>query len=147
MTDILVPTDRSKRMSLIQNKDTKPELIVRRLVHGMGFRYSLHRKDLPGKPDLVFTSRHKVIFVHGCFWHLHGCKAFRMPKSNIEYWVPKLEGNRKRDDKIHRELIEMGWNILTIWECELKQTALLKDRIKHFLGESTKLPELIENST
>jgi DNA mismatch endonuclease (patch repair protein) len=95
--DILTPERRSSNMRAIRSKDMQPELMVRRLVHKLGYRFRLHRKDLPGKPDLVFASRRKVIFVHGCFWHSHDCKAAHIPKSNAEYWEPKLERNRVRD--------------------------------------------------
>ena len=103
--DTLSRKERSQRMSLIRNRDTKPELLVRRLIHGCGFRYRLHRADLPGKPDLVFPSRKKVIFVHGCFWHRHpACGLARLPKSRLSFWVPKLKGNRRRDLKNIRTL-------------------------------------------
>ena len=98
--DTLSKAQRSERMSRVRGKDTKPELLVRRLVHGMGYRYRLHRRDLPGTPDLVFPGRRKVIFVHGCFWHRHpdpACKLARLPKSRTDFWLPKLEGNRARD--------------------------------------------------
>src|SRR5258706_4794127 len=95
--DVLTLSERSVQMALIRSRDTKPEMLVRRIVHGMGYRYRLHRRDLPGKPDLVLSGRRKVIFVHGCFWHRHGCVLSRLPKSNLSYWTPKLERNRVRD--------------------------------------------------
>lgn len=126
-------------MARIRSKDMKPELLVRRLVHSLGYRYRLHRKDLPGKPDLVFGPRRKVIFVHGCFWHLHPdphCIDARLPKSNTEYWKPKLERNVERD-KQHTESLETdGWDVLIIWECETKDLDALKERIESFLKTS-----------
>src|SRR4051794_27886636 len=103
--DILSPEERSKRMSLVRSKDTKPELFVRRLVHSMGYRYRLHGQKLPGRPDMVFSRRKRVIFVHGCFWHLHeGCPNNRVPKSRSDYWLPKLEGNKRRDERNQDQL-------------------------------------------
>lgn len=140
MVDTLTTEERSKRMSLIRNKDTKPEMVVRRLIHGMGYRYRLHNARLPGKPDLVFPSRRKVIFVHGCFWHRHeGCHLARLPKSNLDFWLPKLEENRRRDEKHIRELLESGWDCMTIWECELRNIDLLANRIRAFLQQSKEL--------
>jgi len=124
-------------MSLVRGKDTKPELAVRTLVHGMGYRYRLHIASLPGKPDLVFAGRKKVIFVHGCFWHRHpsrSCKLARMPKSRPEFWVPKLEGNRLRDERNKRELKHQGWKVLSIWECQIADVASLSKRIRAFLS-------------
>ena len=136
-TDTLTPAERSARMALVRNKDTKPELLVRRLVHGMGYRYRLHATDLPGHPDLVFRPRHKVIFVHGCFWHRHDdpeCKLARLPRSRADFWQPKLEGNRARDARVLVELEDKGWKVLTIWECQTKARAFLEARIREFLG-------------
>ena len=121
MADVHEPKIRSYNMSQIQAKDTKPEMIVRKFLHANGFRYRLHVKDLPGKPDLVLPKYNSVIFIHGCFWHAHeGCKYFQLPSSNIDYWKPKLLGNKKRDDIHRKKLIDSGWNVITIWECELK---------------------------
>ena len=115
MVDTLMPEERSHRMTLVRSIDTKPELIVRRLVHGMGYRYRIHRHDLPGTPDLVFPSRRAVIFVHVCFWHRHdGCTLARMPKSRLEFWENKLEGNRRRDIRKIEELESMGWRVLMV---------------------------------
>lgn len=136
MTDTLTPEERGKRMSLVRNKNTKPELSVRRLVHGMGFRYRLHRQALPGKPDLVFSSRRKVIFVHGCFWHRHpeaGCPLARLPKSRLDFWLPKLAKNRERDEVEQAELRRLGWDSLVVWECELRDMERLKSKILEFL--------------
>lgn len=123
-------------MARVRSKDTKPELIVRRLVHGMGYRYRLHAKDLPGKPDLVFRPRRKVVFVHGCFWHRHpdpGCPLARLPKSRLEFWLPKLEANRARDERAVDALEKNGWRVLVVWECQIKYTEALNKRIKCFL--------------
>ncbi|TVZ41176.1 T/G mismatch-specific endonuclease [Alteromonadaceae bacterium 2753L.S.0a.02] len=136
MSDTLTKTQRSERMGRIKHKDTKPEMKVRKLVHGMGYRYRLHKVNLPGKPDLVFSSRKKIIFVHGCFWHRHPdpcCKLARLPKSKIDFWLPKLEGNRKRDEENLRRLNASGWDVLVVWECEIKDKERLKAHIKEFL--------------
>ena len=126
--------DRSANMRAIRSKDMRPELAVRKLVHKMGYRFRLHRKELPGKPDLVFASRRKVIFVHGCFWHSHqGCKTAHRPKSNLAYWEPKLLRNRDRDSKSIEDLKEDGWKVLVVWECETKGEAQLKGRLHAFL--------------
>jgi DNA mismatch endonuclease (patch repair protein) len=124
-------------MSLVRGRDTKPEMHVRRLTHALGYRYRLHRRDLPGKPDLVFGQRRKVIFVHGCFWHRHPdpvCKLARLPKSRLDFWLPKLEGNRERDERNNAMLTEMGWDVLEIWECETADVDALAKKIKGFLG-------------
>jgi DNA mismatch endonuclease, patch repair protein len=134
--DTLDAKQRSERMSRIRGKDTAPEMIVRRLVHGMGYRYRLHRRDLPGSPDLVFVTRRKVIFVHGCFWHRHtdsGCKLARLPKSRLDFWGPKLESNRRRDLAKQQELIALGWDFLVIWECQINNVASMTKIIKAFL--------------
>ena len=133
--DTLTSAERSERMSRVRSKDTKPEMMVRRLVHGLGYRYRLHGRKLPGNPDLVFAKRKKVVFVHGCFWHRHpGCGNTRFPKSRLEFWKPKLESNRKRDLKNQRKLRQLGWAYLVIWECEVEDTGLLTKRITNFLG-------------
>lgn len=130
------PEDRSKMMRAVKGRDTEPEMTVRRLTHGMGYRYRLHRKDLPGNPDLVFPTRRKVIFVHGCFWHQHHCsRGARLPKSNRAYWIPKLRRNKQRDAEHQIRLREMGWSMLVIWECEVKHTDALRTRIRVFLEE------------
>ncbi|MFM0390759.1 very short patch repair endonuclease [Paraburkholderia phytofirmans] len=134
--DRLSPTQRSERMGKIRSADTGPEMLVRRLVHGLGYRFRLHRSDLPGTPDLVFASRRKVVFVHGCFWHRHddpACRLARLPKSRLEFWLPKLEGNKKRDDLVQKQLEAAGWSVMTIWECQLREAEALKHRISEFL--------------
>ncbi len=130
------PEDRSRIMRAVKSRDTGPELIVRRLAHGMGYRYQLHRKDLPGKPDLVFPARRKVIFVHGCFWHQHHCpRGAKSPKSNRDYWVPKLLRNKQRDAEHEIGLREMDWSALVIWECETRDQDALRAGIRAFLEE------------
>ncbi|MCC6294255.1 MAG: DNA mismatch endonuclease Vsr [Bryobacterales bacterium] len=133
--DTLSKEARSARMALVRGKNTKPEMTVRRLVHALGYRYRLHARTLPGTPDLVFPARHKVLFVHGCFWHRHGvrCSLTRLPKTRLDFWASKLEANRKRDDKNRRSLRATGWKVLTVWECQLKDSAALKSRINKFL--------------
>jgi DNA mismatch endonuclease, patch repair protein len=132
--DVLTPPERSVRMALIRSRDTKPELAVRRLIHGMGYRYRLHDNKLPGKPDLVFKSRLKVIFVHGCFWHLHrNCRNNRPPKSRLDYWLPKLQRNASRDKEARNRLRTMGWRTLVIWECDLDNRERLARNIRKFL--------------
>lgn len=135
MVDTITKNKRSENMRRIRSKDMKPEMVVRRLVYSMGYRYRLHRKDLPGKPDLTFGPKNKVIFVHGCFWHQHNskkCAITRKPKSNQDYWLPKLKGNVERDQKHQKELSDAGWSVMTIWECETKDVQLLKNKIKAF---------------
>lgn len=111
----------------------KPELAVRRLVHSLGYRYRLHKNCLPGKPDLVFTSRLKVIFVHGCFWHGHTCIDGRAPQSNQSYWGPKLARNRERDAVNEATLEVLGWSVMIVWECETKDREALSRRLRKFL--------------
>jgi DNA mismatch endonuclease (patch repair protein) len=127
---------RSRQMSLVRGKDTKPEMIVRRLVHRLGYRYRLHRRDLPGKPDLVFSGRRKAIFVHGCFWHRHpdpDCRLARLPKTRLDFWAAKLEGNAERDARTTTALAAAGWRVLILWECEIRSNRDLQDRITQFL--------------
>jgi len=135
--DPLSPAERSERMARIRAKNTKTEMAVRRLVHAMGYRYRLHSRKLPGKPDLVFSGRRKVILVHGCFWHLHeNCTRYKYPRSRLDFWAPKLEANRKRDQEVGRQLAELGWGALVIWECELRDEKKLAATIRDFLGEA-----------
>jgi DNA mismatch endonuclease (patch repair protein) len=136
MADRITPEQRSANMRAIKSKGMKPELAVRRLAHSLGFRFRLHRKDLPGNPDLVFPSRRKVIFVHGCFWHQHpdpACKAAHAPRSNTGYWGPKLARNVRRDSAAQDDLLRAGWSVLVLWECELKDVRSLEDRLLKFL--------------
>lgn len=125
---------RSEIMSLVRGKDTRPEIIVRRLVHNMGYRYRLHRRDLPGAPDLVFAGRRKVVFVHGCFWHRHArCPNTRTPKSNVVFWRSKLAENRRRDLVNCRRLSSLGWRFCVIWECELRELEKVRRKLVAFL--------------
>ena len=136
--DTLSPKERSERMSRVKGTDTKPEMIVRRLVHRLGFRYRLHVRTLPGKPDLVFSGRRRVIFVSGCFWHRHrGCSMCRLAKSRLKFWKPKLEENRKRDLRNQRKLKKDGWTLLVIWECQLSDVKRLEQRISRFFDLAT----------
>jgi DNA mismatch endonuclease, patch repair protein len=127
---------RSENMRRIKSKNTKPEVLLRSLLYGQGYRFRIHRKDLPGKPDLVFAGRRKVIFVHGCFWHQHpGCREGRLPGTRQEYWQPKLGRNVERDTHHRQQLNEMGWDVLVIWECELAaQRTDTLDKIGAFLS-------------
>lgn len=128
------PAERSARMALIRSKDTKPEVAVRKAAHALGFRFRLHKRTLPGRPDLVFAGRKKVIFVHGCFWHSHsGCKVANQPKSRSEFWADKFARNKARDSANVSTLKEQGWGVLVIWECETKDIEKLKKRLRAFL--------------
>lgn len=129
-----VPLSRSENMSRIKSKNTGPEIAVRKLVYSLGYRYRLNHKKLPGKPDLVFAGRRKVIFVHGCFWHSHGCKLSHSPRTNQAYWSPKLERNASRDLSNQAALERLGWQTLTLWECEVRTGSdTLLDKVKEFL--------------
>jgi DNA mismatch endonuclease, patch repair protein len=126
--------DRSRIMRAVKSRDTGPELAVRRLLHAMGYRFRLHRSDLPGKPDIVLPGRQKVIFVHGCFWHGHSCaRGAREPLNNASYWRAKIERNRTRDSACLLQLRAIGWKTLVIWECQLKGEARIKTRLRRFL--------------
>lgn len=132
--DNLSRAERSEIMARVRSTDTRPEMLVRKLVYALGYRYRLHARELPGRPDIVFRKRAKVIFIHGCFWHRHtGCALARLPKSRLDFWLPKLEGNKTRDDRNRRELQRMGWKVLTVWECQLNRPARMADRIRRFL--------------
>jgi len=134
MVDNRSAKSRSALMSRIGGKNTAPELVVRRLLHSLGYRFRLHRRDLPGTPDIVFPSRRKVIFVNGCFWHAHGCRIGQPPKSRPEFWIPKLERNRARDARNKRVLRRLGWGVLTIWQCKARTRGRLESRLISFLG-------------
>lgn len=133
--DTLTPADRSAVMARVRSKNSRPELVIRKMIYGMGYRYRLHAGELPGRPDIVFRSRRKAIFVHGCFWHRHKeCALARLPKSRLEFWIPKLEKNRQRDGQVGTLLKKMHWRILTIWECEIDNPAKVENRIRRFLN-------------
>lgn len=132
--DVLTVECRSALMARIQGKNTKPELAVRRIAHGLGYRYRLHRRDLPGTPDLTFSQLKKIIFVHGCFWHQHGgCRYAYKPKSNTVFWEQKFSTNRKRDTDVLRKLHGLGWKTLVVWECETEKPKKLFSKINRFL--------------
>lgn len=134
--DTRTPEQRRRIMQAVKGKDTKPEWIVRRLLYGMGYRYRLHRKGLPGRPDIAFVGRKKAIFVHGCFWHGHECQKGRLPKSRLDYWQPKLEKNVNRDRTKIEQLESLGWRSLTVWQCELGDLDALTARLRAFLDET-----------
>jgi DNA mismatch endonuclease (patch repair protein) len=120
MTDVLTPAQRRLNMSRIRGKNTKPELILRRGLHARGFRFRLHRRDLPGCPDMVFTRFRAAVFVHGCFWHGHDCSMFKLPETQTEFWRAKIQGNRQRDARVLEDLSALGWRTRVIWECALR---------------------------
>ena len=128
---------RSENMRRIRSKGMRPEMAVRQTIHRMGFRFRLHAKQLPGCPDLVFSSRKKIIFVHGCFWHQHEkCIDGRVPKTRTDYWIPKLKRNRERDAHVIKALNELGWNVLVVWECETKDADTLERRLRVLMRNS-----------
>lgn len=136
MVDHVDRDKRSRIMAAVRSKHTQPEMYVSRLVHSLGYRYRLHVADLPGKPDLVFPSRRKAIFVHGCFWHRHSrCRYASSPKTHIGFWEEKFHANVARDRSVRRELKKQGWEILIVWQCELKQREKLAERIDEFLAD------------
>jgi DNA mismatch endonuclease (patch repair protein) len=141
MTDIVSPDIRSKMMSGIGGKNTKPEIIVRKSLHRRGFRYTLHRRDLPGKPDLTLPKYKTVVFVNGCFWHGHDCHLFKWPKTNENFWKDKINGNKVRDKNNINKLLSAGWNVLLIWECSVRsQTgehiSLVADTISDWIRQN-----------
>jgi DNA mismatch endonuclease, patch repair protein len=134
MTDVFTKEMRSRIMSRVKGRNTKPEILVRSTVHRMGFRFRLHRRDLPGNPDLVLPRHGKVILVHGCFWHGHKrCARSKRPTTNHAFWNKKLDGNMERDKKFRRMLVQMGWKVLVIWECETRKPVSLKRKLENFL--------------
>jgi DNA mismatch endonuclease (patch repair protein) len=134
MTDVYSPQKRSAVMARVKGKNTTPELAVRKALTGLGARYRLHRRDLPGKPDIVLAGRRLAIFVHGCFWHGHDCaRGARVPQANREYWVAKVARNHARDQRNRADLDAAGWRVETVWECELKDAAALRTRLEAML--------------
>ncbi len=134
MADVYSKRKRSAVMRRVKSKDSKAELTIRSLLHRMGYRFRLHRSDLPGKPDIVLPRHRKVIFVHGCFWHGHTCtRGKRVPKTNTDYWLQKIDGNRKRDAGVKQELEQLGWTVLVVWECELNEMDTLKEKLLSIL--------------
>ncbi len=134
-TDVFSKAKRSAVMARVKGRDTAPEIIVRRLLRRLGAGYRLHRRDLPGSPDIVMAGRKLAIFVHGCFWHGHDCpRGARVPKANRDYWLAKVARNRARDDVAQTALTERGWRVLTVWECELKDAAALEARLREALN-------------
>jgi DNA mismatch endonuclease (patch repair protein) len=137
MTDVYSKKKRSWIMSQVRDRDTEPELLVRSLIHGMGYRFRLHVRDLPGNPDIVLPRHEKVVFVHGCFWHGHkGCKRAARPSANKKFWEKKLSGNVERDKKKVRELRKLGWKVLVVWQCELRNLDKLTAKLERFLVET-----------
>ena len=134
MADTLTPAARSALMSRIRGVNTKPELAVRRALHALGYRYRIHVRGLPGRPDLVFAKRRRAVFVHGCFWHQHGCPQTSMPKSREDYWRSKFAANVERDERNSQRLVEDGWRIFVAWECEISKDDTLMVRLVDFLG-------------
>lgn len=140
MTDVLTPQQRSANMAAITGKNTKPEMVVRRAIHRLGYRYVLHQKNLPGRPDLVFPSRRKIVFVHGCFWHMHQCRYGRVvPVTNADFWSAKRNGNVMRDIRNVAALRNLGWSVLVVWECQIREIDVLANRIVRFLERPTRL--------
>ncbi len=137
LMDIIDKEARSRLMGRIRGKDSKPEMVVRRIAHRLGFRFRLHRRDLPGSPDLVFPARRKVVFVHGCYWHRHhGCRLAYEPKSNVEFWADKFTANVARDRKALEDLRDQGWDTLVVWECEANDSEFVASRLLAHLGPS-----------
>ena len=134
MADTRTKEQRRRIMASVGTRNTGPEMAVRRVLHSLGYRFRLHQKDLPGRPDIVFRSRRKVVFVHGCFWHGHGCAKGRLPKSRTDYWGPKIETNRARDERVIEYLDRLGWRSLTIWQCETYDLVSLGRELHDFLG-------------
>jgi DNA mismatch endonuclease (patch repair protein) len=133
MVDTRTADQRRRIMQSVKTQDTGPEWLVRRLLHAKGYRFRLHAKHLPGRPDIVFPSRKKAIFVHGCYWHGHKCSKGQLPKSRLDYWGPKIEANRERDARKSSELKALGWGTLTVWQCQTKNPQKLERRLIAFL--------------
>jgi len=138
MTDPLAPEQRSALMARVKQRDTKPELFVRRQLHARGWRYRVNVRGIPGTPDIVFAKLGAVVFIHGCFWHGHNCRLCKLPKTRSDFWADKLSQNRLRDERKRDHLMSDGWRVLTVWQCELLDAGLI-ERIELFLGETAKV--------
>jgi len=136
--DTRTPEQRSRIMRSVRTYDTGPELVVRKIVHALGLRFRVHGKNLPGKPDVVLARHHAVVFVHGCFWHGHGCAKGKLPKCRLDFWAPKISRNRERDALHVQQLKSGGWRVLTVWQCETKTPNVLRRRIARFFGVATR---------
>lgn len=134
LVDPLTPERRSAHMARIRVRNTEPELAVRRLLHSMGYRFRLHRHDLPGKPDIILPRHRKAIFVHGCYWHGHGCSAGQLPKTRLEFWAPKIAQNRARDVRNYADMRLAGWSVTIVWECQTRDAAVLGNLLSRFLA-------------
>ena len=135
VTDHVSPKKRSAIMAQVRTRNTGPELVARKMLHRLGYRYRLHRKDLPGSPDIVFPRTKLAIFVNGCFWHGHACRYGRLPKSKLQYWRPKIEANRTRDVSKQRQLRQRGWSFLVVWQCELRKPEAALKQMVQFLNK------------
>lgn len=131
--DKISPEQRSRNMSRVRQKNTKPELLIRSILHRLGYRFRLNTPRLPGRPDIIFPGRKKVIFVHGCFWHGHTCRRGQVPSSNRDFWLPKLARNKARDAEVVKALQDLGWSVKIVWECELRDLASLENELNSFL--------------
>ncbi len=135
MPDKFSSEKRSAVMARVRGRDTKPEIAVRRILHSLGYRFRLHRRDLPGNPDIVLPRHRKIIFVHGCFWHGHsGCARASRPATNVDFWNRKLDGNKQRDAQTLQKLGELGWDVLVVWQCRTKDAAALKESLRQFMS-------------
>ena len=132
--DTLSPQQRTRTMSCIGSRNTAPELLIRSLLHRLGYRFRLHRRDLPGTPDIVLPRKRSVVFVHGCFWHGHECVRGALPSSNVKFWREKITGNKERDSRVQKQLRREGWRVLTLWQCQIKDTTRLEKTLIKFLG-------------
>jgi DNA mismatch endonuclease (patch repair protein) len=136
VADRFTPEERSRIMSRVKSRDTKPEKLVRKLLHALGYRFRLHRRDLPGKPDITLPKHKKVIFVHGCFWHGHdGCQRAARPTSNIEFWNKKIDSNLRRDITAQKELDALGWSYFILWQCQTRDLTTLTNKLEQFLND------------
>jgi DNA mismatch endonuclease (patch repair protein) len=143
MTDIFSPSERSAIMARIRSRDTLPEMVVRKLLHRLGYRFRLHRSTLPGTPDIIFASRRKVIFVHGCFWHGHaGCRKSALPKTRHRFWLAKISGNLQRDRSARARLSRSGWKSFVVWQCQLRDLVKLEKKLRRFLADSPIQPRV-----